>query len=55
MPRLAKPPVIDGTLGRAEWQNAAALTGFTQLNSRDLAARHGFLAVVVVFNKHNQR
>lgn len=38
-PRLAQPPVIDGTMASGEWDRAAAVTGFMELNTRKLAER----------------
>lgn len=33
VPKLAQPPVIDGTIGENEWRGAAAITGFTKYGS----------------------
>jgi hypothetical protein len=32
IPKLLKPPVLDGTINPAEWQGATAVTGFCNLN-----------------------
>jgi len=39
IPRLTRPPTIDGKWSPDEWRGAAAVTGFTQLNLRTLAPR----------------
>jgi len=39
IPKLSKPPRIDGEIGVNEWSQAAAVTGFTQVNTRKLALR----------------
>ena len=39
LPRLGRAPIIDGVIGEKEWQQAAAVTGFTELNTRRCASR----------------
>ena len=47
-PHLAKAPVLDGKLGEDEWAGAAAVTGFTALDSRQWTSRQA--AVFVGFD-----
>jgi len=49
VPELAQAPTIDGRLEQAEWAGAAAVTGFTQLNSRQWSKRQA--AVFVGFDE----
>jgi len=37
IPKLAKPPVIDGKIGKDEWSGAAAVTGFTNLGGSNMS------------------
>ena len=39
IPKLSTPPTIDGEIAADEWREAAAVTGFNQLNKRKLASR----------------
>jgi hypothetical protein len=39
IPRLAKAPTVDGVLAEGEWDAAAAVMGFAELNSRKWAER----------------
>ena len=39
IPRLSAAPEIDGKLNEGEWEEAAAVTGFTQLDTRQLSDR----------------
>ncbi len=39
IPHIGKPPVLDGVIGEKEWGRAAAVTGFTLLDSRQWSPR----------------
>lgn len=39
VPRIAKPPVIDGTLDEAEWRGACAVSGVAAVGTNELAVR----------------
>jgi Domain of unknown function (DUF5916)/Carbohydrate family 9 binding domain-like len=52
-PRFAQPPVIDGLLGEAEWQGAALLSGFTQLDPQEGAPATEATEVLVAYDAAN--
>jgi hypothetical protein len=39
IPRLKKPPVIDGNFNEDEWKSAAAISGFVQLGDKYISTR----------------
>ena len=39
IPKIGKPPVLDGKIDEEEWSRAAAVTGFTMLNSQQWSSR----------------
>ena len=39
LPFLAEPPSIDGQMAEGEWDSAAAVTGFSELNARTVSTR----------------
>ena len=45
IPKLGKPPVLDGAIGEEEWSRAAAVTGFTMLDSRQWSPRQATVFV----------
>ena len=53
VPRLAKPPAIDGAIDEAEWQGAARLDGFTQLEQNEGAPESEKTVALVGYDTEN--
>lgn len=52
-PRFTTPPVIDGVIGDAEWEGAALLSGFTQLDPQEGAPVTEETEVLVAYDAGN--
>jgi hypothetical protein len=52
-PRIARPPVIDGQIESGEWEGAALLSGFTQLEPLEGAPASEETEVLVAYDTHH--